>query len=527
MSHPGIEVKLDEGQKTAYIIISDSEVYPTVSDVVKALEENGITYWIDEGGIRRALEGRILGEPVVAARARNGRVELAVSTSAMEAHMTLRPPYGGNAVTVSDVRQMLAEREIVYGVDNAAIESAVEEGRCGEAILVASGKSAVPAYDAKVEYLFETSTMIRPKEIEHDMVDFRELQTVLSVRKDTILSRKTPAVRGENGMTITGKPINVKPAKDIKLVAGKGTRLSEDGLDVIATIDGQPILKERTLTVEPVLAISGDVDFDTGNINFAGSLIITGSITSGFSVRATENIEIDGLVEDCCVEAGGDILIKGGIQGRDKGVVRAGGHVGALFVQHGAIEAGEDITVGEVLHSNLSAGRTIVVRSGKGRILGGKVSAQNLIEAKVIGSESNVRTELRVGFKPKEKKRLEEKKAQKTQSESSLIEVRKGLIILEQQRQQGTLHEVKEILYKRLVLTSQELAQSIDDLREEIAALEESIEKAVKPEIRVSKVMHPNVTVGIGNLSLEVRSEITCSTLYEADGQIQTAPYVA
>jgi uncharacterized protein len=527
MIHPAIEVKLDEEAKTVSIIISDSEAYPALKDVIDALKENGISYWIEEGEINRALHEHQVGKPVIAARARDGKAEVTVSKDAMSAQLVLYPPYGGTPVSASDVRQLLAKQAIVFGIDDEAIERAVAGGVHDQRVLIASGKEPVEGRDASIHYMFSMNTSIRPKEIEFEKVDFRELQTVFSVRKDDVLAQKTPAARGENGATVTGKPIPVRSVKDIKLVAGKNTRFSDDGAQVISNVDGQPILRERTLTVEPVLEIKGDVDFDIGNLDFAGSLIIHGGVTSGFIVKATENIEISGVVEECRVEAGGNVLIKGGVQGGNKGIIRAGGNVSALFAQHVTVEAGMDILVGDALHSNLSAGDRVFVLTGKGRVLGGKVEAENLIEAKVIGSESNVRTELKVGYKPKEKKTLEDKKKEKIVRETSLIEVKKGLRVLEQQRGEGIVSEQKETLYHKLMSASDELALRIEELREEIGTLEESIEKGVKPEIKVSRVIYANVGVVIGNLSLETRNEITCSILKEEEGQIVTVPYVA
>ncbi|HEY3276634.1 MAG TPA: FapA family protein [Syntrophorhabdaceae bacterium] len=527
MIHPAIEVNLDEETKKAFVIISDQESYPDLDDIIHALREKEIPYWIDEQSIEKALAEHSTGKPVLAARAVDGKAEIIVARDAMSAELVLSPPLGGNPVSVGEIKQLLTKHGVVFGIDGEEIERAVMEEIYNSTILIASGKEPVEGRDASVEYMFTRETIIHPKEIEFDKVDYRELQTVFSVRKDEVLAQKTPAARGVGGTTVMGKQIPVKSVRDIRLVAGKNTRFSDDGAQVLANIDGQPILRDRTLTVEPVLDIKSDIDFDTGNIDFAGSLIIHGTITAGFSVKATENIDISGVVEDAHVEAGGNVLIKGGIQGGNKGIIRAGGNVSALFVQYGTIEAGRDILIGDVLHSTLSAGDRIFVLTGKGRILGGKVSAQNLIEAKSIGSESNVRTELRVGYKPKEKKRLDDKKKERSEREASLVEVRKGLRVLEQQRRENTLSETKEVLYRKLLSASEELANRIEELREEITDLEKSIEKGAKPEIKVSRVIYANVGIVVGNLSFESRSEITCSALREQEGQIVTSPYVA
>ena len=157
-------------------------------------------------------------------------------------------------MTVADIRQMLVKEGIVHWVDYEAIEKAIEDRVFEQPVLIASGKRPVEGHDARVVVLFPHGNVIHPKEIEHDMVDFRELQAVISIDKDEILAVKTPAVQGQSGTMITGKPVAVKAA-EVRFVAGKGTRLSEDGLQVFSTIAGQPVLKGKTITVEPILTI--------------------------------------------------------------------------------------------------------------------------------------------------------------------------------------------------------------------------------------------------------------------------------
>jgi len=525
VTRPGIEVTIDAAAGKAYLRILESEPFPSFRDVLDALRETKTEYRIDEEAIERALSERVAGRQVVVATATDGRAEVILDQDMMKARVVIHRAFGGRDVTVADIRQQLVARGIVYGVDYEVIEETVREHILDQPVLVASGENAVEGKDAYIEYMFEMKAKVRPKEIEHDMVDFRELQAVFSVNKGALLAVKTPAVPGRNGMTVTGKPVVVRGVKDVRLTAGKGTRLSENGLQVFSDLAGQPVLNDRTIVVEPVLTIRGDVGYETGNIDFAGNVHISGNVTSGFSVRASENLEIEGMVEDCRIEAGRDVLIKGGIQGRSKGLIKAGGSASALFVQYGVVEAGENIVTSEVLHSVLSAGGSILVNSGNGRILGGKVSAGNFIDAKVVGSETYVRTVLSVGFKPKEKGKLEQKKNEKAAREASLSEIKKGVKVLAQRKAEGDLPDAKAALYEQLLSASDELTRIIEELGEEIDVLESGLEKTARPEVKASKVIYPNVAVTIGNLPFETKSELTFSSIREIDGRIEIVPY--
>jgi uncharacterized protein (DUF342 family) len=280
--------------------------------------------------------------------------------------------------------------------------------------------------------------VISPKEVEGRRIDYKNLETVISVTKGTVLAAKTSSTPGENGFTVTGKPLAAKPGKDDRLAAGKNTKLSPDRLQVIADIDGQPILRDKTITVESVLSVDGDIDYCTGNIDFAGSVRVVGNVVSGFSLKASEHIHVEGLVEDSFIEAGGDVLIKGGIQGANKGTIKARGNVNALFIERATVEAGGCITAGQSLHANLLAGDQVVVTMEEGHICGGAVGARNLVQANIIGSEYGTWTEIAVGFEPREKATLEELKQEKVQREAALEEAEKGIVTLEQYQVEGT-----------------------------------------------------------------------------------------
>lgn len=78
-----------------------------------------------------------------------------------------------------------------------------------------------------------------------------------------------------------------------------------------------------------------------------------------------------------------------------------------LLAEHAAVEAGKDISAGEVLHADPSAGDRILIGMGKGQACGGRLRARSLIVAKLLGSELDVPTEAVVGYDPEAKKRLD------------------------------------------------------------------------------------------------------------------------
>ena len=527
LAGPAVQVYIDAAQATAYVTIVSEGSRPTVQDVVEALRAGDVPYWIDEAAIVQGLQERILDQPIPVAFARDGAVSISIEKGEQEAFMVLEPAYGGKEVGIDDVEIAFAKKGVVLGIDREAVNRAFSEKIYSTPVSVARWKEPINGTDAAIEYLFKTEKTLHPKETEDRRIDYRELETVSSVTKGTVLARKIPATPGENGFTVTGKTLFTKPGKDVKLRGAKNTRLSEDSLEVIADIDGQPLLRDKVITVEHVLVIDGDMDFLVGNVTFDGCVKISGNVISGFSLKASESIQIDGLVEDAFIEAGGDIVIKGGMQGRKRGTIKAGGTVSLLFVEQGSVEAGANIIAGEALHSTLRAGDEVIVTKGDGHLCGGTIAAQNLIHANLIGSESGVRTELSVGFQPKEKARIEELRKENARREAALGEIEKGIGTLERYRQDnpGSWAVHKEA-YERLTAAREELKERLGDLEEEIVLLGQRMSKAESPQVKVGRAIYPNVQVRIKDLLFENQSELTYTAFCEEEGRIQAKTYV-
>jgi uncharacterized protein (DUF342 family) len=520
-----ITIETNEEEKKAYVTIKKTDYYPTCSDVVEALRTAGISYWIDEEAIWQELDRSIFDKPFVAAFAKDAKVEIEIEKQGKAAHLVFKPACGGKDITLDDLKEKIGQAGIVFGVDCQVVHSVLSEEMYDKPVLFAQCKEPIHGIDGRIEYDFPLMFTMAPKELDNDKVDYKELQLVFAVNKGDVIARKIPATSGETGCTITGKTIAAKPGKDILLAVGRNATLSDDSLSIKSLIDGQPVLKGKTVFVEPVLVVREDVDYSVGNINFKGSVKILGSVISGFSVKATENIEIEGIVEDSFIEAGGDISIKGGVLGADKGSIKAGRDVHIAFVENCYVEAARDVFVGDVLNSEISAGDTIDVILGRGRIFGGKLSARNLIATNILGSGAADRTQVTVGYEPKIIAKLKNLKEVLTKVEYTHEEIKKHIRGLEELIEVNTLPEEKKTLYVRLVATEEGLGHTTEELKGEIAMLEATMTKSVQPLVKIRKTCYPNVRIKIGKLVFDCFEEYNSAVFYEEEEKIKVNVY--
>ena len=336
------------------------------------------------------------------ARDKNGTIQIETSGDEMCAMAFIMPPEGnGKAVSVTDVKKALKETGIVHGIVNdERILVFVEEGKKTHLdFMVAAGTPPGHGTDASVAFSWKDAVEKSIKD-EKARVDLRELNIVKSVGKGDVIARKVLPTRGVEGMAVTGKEALEEWGTDIALKAGNNVTVSEDGTEFIAAEGGSPKVAGGVISVDPVFIVSGDVDYSTGNISFAGALEIRGNVLDGFMVRADGNITIGGNVQACDIHSGGDIVVKGGIITRKEGTVSASGGVYAKFVENSIVEAEKDVVAQRaIINSLIRANGSVICTSSEGRIMAGDVMAFTEIRARQLGTENETQTLLRAGFK--------------------------------------------------------------------------------------------------------------------------------
>ena len=335
--------------------------------------------------------------------ASDGEFFIKIDDDQLSAYLTCFNPRGGIAVTLESILEEAENKEITVDLDMEAIKRAIAEE--GDSVLIASGKPAEDGLDSRFESLLPEMKERVPQVDEEGIANFRDLGEILVVYTGDSLMRRYPAGDGEPGFTISGAPIPAKKGMSLEFTAGlEGAEIDSNDLDLlIAKIDGCPYLIPNGVKVEPVYTVK-NVDLHTGNIDFLGTVIVTGEVQSGMTIKADGDIHIKGSTEGAILIAKGDIVVTGGLIGHPEKpeteltidpITEAGGSVNANFTQNAVINAGQGIFIRDyTMMCKLNAAVQIVVGDGsrRGHIIGGVSTAGLLIKAKTIGSPSRSRT---------------------------------------------------------------------------------------------------------------------------------------
>lgn len=310
----------------------------------------------------------------------------------MAAYLRVKPAAADQVVTYDEVLNYLTEKEVTYGIREAAIRDFCDGKKYYMELLCAQGDPPVDGEDGYITYNFDTDTDFRPKEREDGTVDFRDLGTVKNISKGEELCRIVPPTPGKDGRDVYNREVSFKPGRSPVLPAGLNTEVSEDGLALVAGVDGCIEFKKSRIDVNEVFIVRGDVNSASGNIKAIGSVIVQGDVREGFSVTAGKDITIRGMAEGAFIEAQGNITISNGMNGMGRGTLKAGGNIVGKYFENAVLEAEGDIYADVLMTCRAKAGGSIILKGRKASLIGGKYEAGQKIVARNIGTGTSGKT---------------------------------------------------------------------------------------------------------------------------------------
>ena len=204
-------------------------------------------------------------------------------------------------------------------------------------------------------------------------------------------------------------------------------KVSQDRIEYYAAFDGKVEVSNGVLTVLKISTIPGDVDLSVGNLDVKGDLEILGNVRAGMIVKAKGNITVKGLVEAAEIEAGKDVLIKGGVLGGGKARIQGGGNVYAQFIENAAIKCGNCVQADSIVNSIVEAYNDVNIFGKTSAIIGGMITANRVIRTKYIGSSAQVLTRLHVGIEASTLAEIQQKELRFAENEKELDKIEKAM----------------------------------------------------------------------------------------------------
>ena len=475
---------------------------------------------------------------IAIAEKRDAEIIITIEDNNMHAYLQICSAFGGKNAVVDDVINLIKHKRIKEGIDQEAIQHAVEHAKCAR-VLIASGRIPIDGEDGYFQTLVAADKHYGPIINEQGVANFLEVNELFVVQQGDKLMRKIPRTLGENGVDVFGNVLYPVPGKNIQFpetLSGAIINQEDESL-LIATIKGHPIIEKNSVRVDPIYMLD-KVDLSTGNVNFDGSVLVKGDVESNMKVEATGDIIVNGCVIKAEIIAGGKVVISQGIIGGEsiktkegimqRGVsIKSGGVITTGFIDNAAIEAQGNILVKDYISNSdvISSGDIVVGSAGyKGYIVGGTIQALHMVRSNVLGSSSEIVTKIKVGASL-ELSRTYDHKLQKLQKcEATLNSLSKAFIEIGKRESEGQLTIKTKKILASLVSTLKSIVPNVSVLGSETCVLKSQIGEHKTAKIVVCERVFCGVELNLYDKVYIIKRDMVGGAFELSKGEVVVSP---
>lgn len=448
------------------------------------------------------------------------KCKMIVSQDKMTVTARIYPPSeGGKMLTKGELKQELVNLKVKFGIDEDAIDLAIDGKMYCTDVILAKGKLPTAGRDGKINYYFDINNKARPEIKEDGSVDYFKLNMLHHCTKGQVLAEIEPEERGQDGVDVFGTITKAREVKKPKFDYGRNLEISKDGLKLMSMVDGHASLVDGAVFVSDIYEVE-NVDTSTGNIEYHGNVEVRGNVCENFSIKTDGNVFVGGVVEGAEIEAGGNIVIARGMHGQNKGKLKAGGNVVAKFISAAEVQAKGYVESEQILNSTVEAVE-VHAEAGKGLITGGKIMASKAVNVKNAGSPMGAATIIEVGNDPEMKKRFVELQKDIAEKSKSISQMQMILKATTEKIKAGTKPTVEQLKNVQMIQqTLPEQQKTLAAKLQEVQELEEALKYDDNAHIDVRGTMYQGVAVTISGAAKTIRNEYTFCRLIKKAGDV-------
>jgi hypothetical protein len=423
-------------------------------------------------------------------------IQVELGTERMRAMVTLTEGRGtGTRLTEQAVVNALDNAGVTYGIDDGKLRSGLTRAQHEGGIvrwLVAEGTPPEKGSDGELEFLIRRASGKDVSLREDGRADYKNRDLITTVTAGTKVARITPPEdEPKPGKDVTGKEIPPPSGQAVNIEIGENLKEETDEQGVVtllAETDGELLYERRKISVRATHTVKGDVGVETGNIKFPGSVNVTGAVQSGYVIMSGGEIRIGQSVEGCLLSADGSILIKEGVKGAGKAVLRTKKNIGVAFAEHATLlSVGEIVVRTSCFHSTVKTNGKLRTQTEKGTIVGGTIQVRKGLETQNLGSSAGAKTQVSFGqdYLVADQIEREEKEVEKLKRRVAKLDMSMQKTSEESGREQ--LEEMRKEKKKLLKFMEQRSLRLFN--------LREKFEEHFPSELEVRGTLYPGVVV--------------------------------
>ncbi len=320
----------------------------------------------------------------------------------LEAYCYIYPTKFNKIVSYNDIEEYFHDYQITTGYSKEKVDKILNNydisSKRFSRLKIAKGKEAVPG-SPEIYELIINADKTAGKIKSDGSINYKLVNSIIHVKEGDEILKKTPEIIPQEGVDIYGEKILALSDNITGKIPVENITESSEKKDVfVSSIEGCLTIINNQVSVQPLIDIAGDINYETGNVDYGGTIHVAGSVLSGFSITGGGDVIVDGTIEEATVEAVGNISTASGIIGNESVHIISGGDLTAKFIQNAHVEClGEIMVEDSIINSNVYGHNDINVVSKRGTIIGGTVTAKNNITVNTAGGSHGTKTVIIAG----------------------------------------------------------------------------------------------------------------------------------
>jgi len=480
-------------------------------------------------------------ESIAIADKKDATLEVIISEDRMTAYAEITNPHGGKHITLADIKEKCDQLDLKFGLlpkTMLALLSTCHKSAAGKSfrVNIAKGIPAVDGEDSSFTKCVKTDNHRKPqpKLLENGKVDMHDLGKYITVDAGTLLMTKIPATQGTPGKTVTAEIVEQTVGVDHDFAIGNNVQVNPTNpLQLIASTHGVPIDDDEFIRVDDVLVLK-QIDVKSGNVDYSGSIVITGDIKEGMQVKVTGDITVLGLIESANITCGGDLTVKMPIIGHQKDnedefscSIDCKGNLEGTIAQYSRLTVGKNLVMtNQLIHCNTDCKGSIMVHNEtftKGAIVGGTTSANGSVLTTIVGTSAGNKTTVNLLGEYKSLAAAKKKYTHELQqthdalNKTKQAEARADSLLDKEKRQQLKQKLAKEKQYHRD--QSDNIQHRLFDLKLKLSHY------FATTHLTATKTLFSDANVCIANQTWTNTKELGPTVVTMVDNNIELTPY--
>lgn len=436
----------------------------------------------------------------------DAKIVVSLSDNHMSASISFLSPQGsGSPVNKDRIYSALEENGIVKGVLEDEILRICELAEEGKIV------TDHPVAQGRIPYKGGQSLKF--------LVDLEpgKKNSVPVEEGETVAQLEQKGTAASTGYNVLGEQLYGEDDEGIECEKNILQEEAEGKIILKAGSKGLLCIENNRIYIKEKQTIRGDVSRNTGNIQFPGSVAISGSVLSGIFINAGKDLTVMEVVEASLLSAGGNIMIGKGVKGDKKAVLRSGGSISLGFAE------ATNIMVTDILKIKKALMNCVVKCNGQlksdsddTRIIGGTLKVKKGLNAGSLGSEREVKTYISFGQDYLVEDQINVVTREIEKINEQLPQIDSQLILAEEKRNQKKLMALRKKKVQMLKILEKKGIKNF--------FLKEKFEIHYESEIRIKNTIYPGVIFESHGRTLEIKEKLTSVTVFfdSSTGKITT-----